>query len=245
MRVVLHYTWLEFKMFTRNSAALFFTGLFPILFFVLWAGLNMGGEVDSVVRWLTPSAVAWTIMSNTIMNLGIQIPVLRDMKVLKRLKGTPMPSWVFLVARSLLMFGQVAAQSLIIFILAAVMLKPISLNWFVVALVIFGGTIIFATIGLALANLIPNSEAAPGIANAVFFPMLFLAGSFFPIEHSPAIIKYIGAVNPATYIVQILRNMYHDRGAVLTESYGWIVVLLWFGVAAYFAATRFRWEKAR
>lgn len=242
MRIALHYTWLEYKMFTRNSSALFFTGLFPVFFYVLWAALNRGGDVDFVVRWLTPSAICWTIMSHTIMNLGIQIPVLRDMKVLKRLKGTPMPSWAFLVARALLILGLVSVQSVLIFILAAVMLKPVDLPWFQVALVILVGTAVFATIGLAIANLVPNGDAAPGIANAVFFPMLFLGGSFFPIKNTPLVIRAIAAVNPATYLIDLLRNLYHGQGMVLTDTYGWAVVAIWFVVALYFAVTRFRWE---
>jgi ABC-2 type transport system permease protein len=245
MSLTLRYTWLECKMFVRNGALLFFTGLFPIFFFALWATLNMGGNVDFVVRWLTPAAITWTIMSNTIMNISITVPIHRDQKILKRLKGTPFPGWVYLVAKAVLMFGLVAIQSTVIFILSALMLKPMQPNWGLIALAIAAGTILFGVIALGLANLIPTGDSAPGIANAIYFPMLFLSGSFFPIESIPKVVQILAAVNPATYLLELLRHLFAGEPAAPTQTYGWAVVAVWFGVGLYFAVTRFRWESTR
>lgn len=245
MSLTLRYTWLECKMFVRNGALLFFTGLFPIFFFVLWATLNMGGDVDFVVRWLTPAAISWTIMSNTIMNISITVPIHRDQKILKRLKGTPFPSWVYLAAKAMLMFGLVAAQSTVIFILSGLMLKPLQPNWGLMAVSIALGTILFGVVALGLANLIPSGDSAPGIANAIYFPMLFLSGSFFPIESIPQIVRILAAINPATYLLEMLRHIFAGEPAVLAHSYGWAVLAVWFVVGLYFAVTKFRWESAR
>jgi ABC-2 type transport system permease protein len=59
-------------------------------------------------------------------------------------------------------------------------------------------------------------EAASAIGNAIAFPMMFLSGTYFPIEMMPSYLRGISNVLPLTYLSQGLKSamLYKDSGGI-------------------------------
>ena len=100
-RLVLDQLLIEQKRFWRNPASAVFTFAFPILFLVVLGSLNKGQRIGSLGgvpfdQFFTPNIVAFGLMSSCLVNLAINLPFRRDAGLLKRARGTPLPTWVFM-----------------------------------------------------------------------------------------------------------------------------------------------------
>src|SRR5450759_3320555 len=92
---------LERKMFWRNPSAAFFNFLLPLLF-LTGAGAILHGNQHQLDR-LIPAIAAMSVMSTTFTALAYNIVFLRERGVLKRIRGTPLPTISY--------FGGVAANA--------------------------------------------------------------------------------------------------------------------------------------
>ena len=103
-------------------------------------------------------------------------------------------------------------------------------DWASLLVFAVAGVICFASLGVALSHAIPNSESAPAYVNAVFLPMLMIAGVFYDEEDAPAVIRDIAEVLPLKHLVDGLSGaMVHGEG--IAEHGGALAVLgLWTAV---------------
>src|SRR3984957_2032773 len=92
---------LERKMFWRNPSAAFFNFLLPLLFLAAGGAILSGNQRD--LNKLIPSIAGMSVMSATFTALAYNIVFLRDRGVLKRIRGTPLPTGSY--------FGGVAANA--------------------------------------------------------------------------------------------------------------------------------------
>jgi ABC-2 type transport system permease protein len=96
----------ENRAFWRNPAAAFFTFVLPLFFLVVFNALFKdtidveGGRVD-ISFFFVPAISALGVISACYTNLGMMVTISRDLGVLKRIRGTPLPAWAYLFGRIL------------------------------------------------------------------------------------------------------------------------------------------------
>ena len=88
--------------FWRNPAAAFFTFAFPLIFMVLF-NLILQGNFGSqnAAEFFTPAIITFSIVNACYTNIAMTVSLARDEGILKRVRGTPLPGWSYLVARML------------------------------------------------------------------------------------------------------------------------------------------------
>ena len=91
----------EQKLYWRSPSSAVFTFAFPILLLVIFATLNQGETIAalggiSYNQYYVPGIVAFSVISACYTNLAIGLCFRRDAGVLKRVRGTPLPPWVFM-----------------------------------------------------------------------------------------------------------------------------------------------------
>jgi ABC-2 type transport system permease protein len=86
-------------------------------------------------------------------------------------------------------------------------------------LLILAGAIAFSGLGLIMASLVKDGQAATGAANAVSLPLMFLSGSLFPVDQLPWFLKVIADISPLTYLNDGLRAamVSGDTGAAMND----------------------------
>src|SRR5438309_7768052 len=92
---------LERRMFWRNPSAAFFNFLLPLLFLAGAGAILSGNQHD--LNLLIPSIAGMAVMATTFTALAYNIVFLRERGVLKRIRGTPLPTISY--------FGGVAANA--------------------------------------------------------------------------------------------------------------------------------------
>ena len=93
------------KAFWRNPASVGFTVFFPVLLLVIFGTIfgsdNVevrGGHIDTDTYYV-PAIITMAIISSTMQTLAMSLVIAREDGRLKRGRGTPMPSWVFIAGR--------------------------------------------------------------------------------------------------------------------------------------------------
>ena len=231
----------ERRMFWRNPSAAFFNFALPLIFLFLIASVFGLNEKDREI--LIPGIAGMSVMTTTFTALAFNVTFLREQGILKRIRGTPLPPLAYfggLIANAVAnAFVQVA---LVIAIGNLVYSVPWPHDW--VALFVFTllGVVAFSSLGIAMAQAIPNFDSAAAYVNAVFLPMIFISGTFYDSKHLPAAIDAAARVLPLRHIIDGLRGAI-VRGSSFTHNLEGVLVLAAWCVGGIFLAVRyFRWE---
>ena len=243
----------EQKIFWRTPAAAFFAFIFPILFLVIFATLFKGQVAhvgDVRVSWndyYIPSLVTFGVIGATFTNLAVSISIRRDTGVLKRFRGTPLPSWMFLVAvvlSSLIVAAILTALTIVFGILVYGVHVPQHIPALILTLAVGAGT--FCALGLAITAVIPNAEAAPAIINGVLLPLVFISGTFFPVDPSSVLAKIADYFPVRHFITSMFIAFDPAHQSTMGIAGNDLIIMAAWGVAGLVIAVRyFRWEPRR
>jgi ABC-2 type transport system permease protein len=251
LALVLRQVRFEQRSFWRNPASAFFAFAFPIMFLLIFGSLNRGSHLDRMGHipynaYYVPALITFGVIGACTTNIAMSVSIRRDSGVLKRLRGTPLPPWAF-------MAGLIGSSAVVGAILAALITAVGMLLYGVDAprhpatllLVLLVGGACFCALGLALAALIPNAEAAPAITNAVVLPLLFISGTFYPLDPT-SVLSRIADWFPMRPFALAVFHAFDPQG--IEHGLPWVdlrSMLIWGAVGLAVAIRRFRWEPRR
>jgi ABC-2 type transport system permease protein len=238
----------------RTPRALVFTAAFPVLFLVLFNSIFVeGGETDtlptgarvSVEAYFTAGIVAYAISLSTFTTLAVSLTTQRERGQLKRLRGTPMPTWTFVVAQILRATAQAFAMTAVLLAIGVlaygVELPGATLPGFLVYLAI--GTCTMCSLGVALTAFTPTSDSASTIAPFAVVSLAFVSGVWIPVDQLPEWLRSVGEAFPIYHLALGLQTtLAPDAGGSGIDA-GNLAGLAAWGLAGTAIAIRlFRWE---
>jgi ABC-2 type transport system permease protein len=235
---------LERRMFWRNPSAAFFNFLLPLLF-LTGGGVILSGSQHDLNR-LVPAIAGMSVMSTTFTALAYNIVFLRERGVLKRIRGTPLPTISY--------FGGVAANAvtntalqITIVVLAGRVFFGIGWpsQWGSLIVFVLAGVVCFAALGVAFAHVIPNFESTAAYVNAVFLPVVFISFYVFDSTSAPGFLKNIAAALPLKPLIDGLSGAIVTGSSVSSNLEALAVIGLWGVFGLYFAVRGFSWERTR
>lgn len=241
----------DLLVFRRNPAATFFTVVLPLIFLVIFTsifGNDTMANGAKVATLYVPGILALAIISATAVNLAITMTTRRERGLLKRVRGTPIPPWIFVAAQGIAGFVISVIMTVIIIVVGRI-LFGVSLNAsgvpsLIITLII--GAVSFAMIGLALTAIIPSEDAAPAVTNAVFLPLYFISDIFIAGEGVPGWIQTIAKVFPVRHLSHALQDSFDPffEGTPWPWEH-WFVIAVWGVIGAVVTLTGFRWTPRR
>jgi ABC-2 type transport system permease protein len=221
---------LERRMFWRNPSAAFFNFFLPLLFLALF-GAIFGGDQDNL---------------DVISALAMNITFLREQGVLKRMRGTPLPTGSYLAGIAANAVTNAAIQITLV-VLAGRVFFGIGWpkDWLELVVFVTAGVICLASLGVAWSHVIPNFDAAPAYVNIVFLPVIFISGVFYDVDNTPVFLRDIAQALPLTHIIDGLSGaMVTGRG--LGDNLSALAVIgVWTVFGVVFAIRGFSWESRR
>lgn len=205
IRTDLSLLWLQARSqnrtFWRTPVAAFFTLALPVFFLVLFSVIFGSDEVAEGYRFsqfFAPAMAVFSAVSATFTSLSIGTALARDQGILKRVRGTPLPPWIYMAGR----IGSgvwIALISVVVMFIIGWAFFGFIMLWggLLVAVLVFGlGIATFSALGLAVCALVKNGDAVPAVANAFFLPMAFISGIFIPLEDAPRWLVILGDIFP-------------------------------------------------
>src|SRR4051794_14973511 len=234
---------LERKMFWRNPSAAFFNFVLPLLFLAAGGAIFSGSQRD--LDKLLPAIAAMSVMATTFTALAYNIVFLRERGVLKRIRGTPLPTLSY--------FGGVAANAvtncvlqIAIVLVAGKVIFGIGWpqNWPELIVFVLVGVVSLAALGVAFAHAIPNFESTAAYVNAVFLPVVFVSFYVFDSSSAPGFLRSIAEGLPLQPLIVGLSGAMVTGRDLADNLDALAVIALWGALGSYLAVRGFSWERA-
>jgi len=233
---------LERKQFWRNPSAAFFGFVLPIVFLLIIGALVGAKDRDIVV----PGIAGMNVMASTFNALGMNLTFRREQGLLKRMRGTPMPTVSYLGG----ILGNVAFNAVVQVALVVIAGKllfglPWPFHWGELVIFTVVGVFSFSALGIAFAHVIPNFDAAPAYTNFVYLPSILIGGVFFDPATSSAVLSDIARVMPISHFVEGLRGSLRAGGGLSHHTGDLAVLALWGAAGLWFAVRGFSWDQRK
>lgn len=203
----------EFVNLLRTPITVILSVGFPLLFFVLLAALVGNQVIDEatgvrLVQYLAPGLAAFGVAMATFSFLAYGFAEARQLGVLKRRAATPAPAWVLLGGRigAALALGLVAVGLIVGVGVGLYGLQVYGRSVLPVLLAILVASLTFSAWGLALALMLPSSQATLAVTNGFVVVMSFVSDMFNFGGQIPAWLDRVGWVFPFKHLVAVLSD---------------------------------------
>jgi len=246
MQSLIKLTYVDLKLYLRNTIATFFTLAFPLLMLAIFGSVygntpsaffDGHGSVDVTI----PGYIATLIIGTTaFLSLPMDLAVQRQLGVLRRMRATPLQPGKVLVSKLITnLLVSLLGMALLVTAGALAFKAALPANWLVLFLGIVLSSMSLYALGFALASLVRTANAVRAVSFILFYPMMFFSGGTLPSQLLPKAIQDVARFLPMTYAVNLLHNLWFGKGWDLTA----VLVLSGFMVAGALISIRFfRWE---
>jgi ABC-2 type transport system permease protein len=266
LRLCLTLTGFAVRDLLRSRWAVLVTIVLPVAVIALLTGLGaddattvvVGDPIDLEAYYLS-GMIAFVIMMSSFGVLSVGLVSRRETGQLKRLRGTPMPPWTYMVAqlsRSILL---VLALALVFALLAAFVSGDLTFTTgdtatqvqvdagglAAVGFLIYAvlGIAAMSALGIAFTVLVTSARAAWRIGPAIPIALAFVSGVFIPVANLPPSLVEIGQAFPLAHLAEGLQSTSAQGASGLALSAGNVGVLVAYGlIGLAVALARFRWD---
>jgi len=235
---------LERRMFWRNPSAAFFNFALPLLFLFLFGAIFAGNQ--DALDVIVPGIAGLAVMSTTFSALAMNLTFLREQGVLKRMRGTPLPSGAYLAGIAANAVTNALIQIAIV-VVAGRAFFGVGWpgDWVALGVFVVAGVACLAALGVAWSHVIPNFDAAPAYVNIVFLPVIFISGVFYDVDQAPQFLRDIAQALPLTHVIDGLSGAMVEGTGLADHLSDLAVVAVWALAGTVLAVRGFSWESRR
>ena len=231
-------TLMELRLTVRRGENLLVTLGIPVILLVFLVSVPFVPAPPGIrlVDELVPGILGLALLSTGLVSLAIATAFERSQGTLKRLAGSPLPTWALLAAKTTAVGATVVAQVVLITAVGlAIGWQPrggLAAGLAGAAPWIVLGTVAHAGLGLLLAGTL-RAEATLAVANALYLLCLLLGGVVVPLAELPAFVAIPASILPPALMADLIRGALVPGGTV---DPGQALGLLAWTVALYVAA---------
>ena len=172
------------------------------------------------IEFFIPGIIAMAVMTASLagtVNLNTE---LRQKGIIRKLSTTPITRTDWILSNIVYQFI-LAVISTVAMLLVSYAVFNVSLHidaWLLAFILL--DVFAFVGIGMILTRFAREAQSAAAAANAVSLPMMFLSGSFFPIELMPGFLQKFAKTLPLFYVNEGLRAamVFEDNMAALRDA---------------------------
>ncbi|KYK26392.1 MAG: hypothetical protein AYK23_03095 [Candidatus Proteinoplasmatales archaeon SG8-5] len=167
--------------------------------------ISTASEDLEYIDFFVPGIIAMSVMSSSLFGtVGINTE-LRQKGILRKLATTPLTRPEWLLSNIMYQFIMALMSTSVILLVGFLVFGLVPHIGPFMFLFIVLNVFSFAGIGMLITRFVKEAESAQAAANAVMFPMMFLSGTFFPLEMMPDFLKIIAQFLPLYYVNEGLR----------------------------------------
>lgn len=197
----------------------------------------------SYIDFLVPGLIGFSLMSTCLFTIGVVVVSYREKGKLRRLAVTPLPKYIFITGQIINRYIIVLVQAILLIAISYFAFKVQMVgNIFSLLIVLTIGMLAFISLGYAIASVAKTTESAAGIANVLFFPMMFLSGVYFSVEGMPKFLQPVIEFLPLTHLVRAVRNIFNHGASIVETLPAMGILSIWMIVCFVFSVKKFKWE---
>lgn len=199
-------------------------------------------EQTKYVDFLIPGLIGFSILVSPMFSLVNISSEYKKTKLFKQLSLTPLTKMEWLTSK-VIWYITLTVTSFLLMALTGIFVFDAHITltiWLIPFLIL--GPMLFSSLGMLVGTVTKNPETAGIIGNIVTFPMMFLAGTFFPISIMPQYLQNIAHVLPLYYIIEGLNNVmvYGNYNGAIVD----LTIVIVITIIIFLAAIRmFKWRE--
>ncbi len=210
----------ELLRFVQERSRLFSSFAMPLIFLVIF-GAGFGELIGSMVpgvdyiQFMYPGIIAMTVLMSSVMS-AISIVWDREFGFLKEILVSPLGRSGIMLGKAVGGAAVAVLQGIVMLILAPILGVSLSFTMVIgLILVIIIVSMSLSGLGLLVASRMKSQQGFQVVIQLIIMPLIFLAGVFYPVNNVPVWMEFISKVNPLTYGVDAIRQLFlGSEGAV-------------------------------
>ena len=225
----------------RNKMFFFFSVVFPLGMFFLYAGIFARSNPRAVSYFLGP-VIAFNVMGS-FWGLSATLVMFREQGILRRFHVTPVTATDMLASSLLANYVlTLPTVSVEVFLARFIFHVPSLGNLLSLAVLVTVGTVSFGSLGLVVASVTNTMQETQVLNQIIWLPLIFLSGATFPLAYLPNSVQHVGLFLPATYLVTALQGALYQSFSVSQLMVQILALAVWAILTFFVAAQLFRWE---
>jgi ABC-2 type transport system permease protein len=249
LRLVLIQTGYQLVSVARNRRVVVFSVVFPIVLLVMFNSVfvkgsdtvELNGATINAHTYFTGSMLAYAILLAGFNSLAISLVMQRESGQLKRLRGTPVPAWTFMVAIVLRCVVTVGLMTVVLLAIGHFAYDvPISGPAIGdILLYVVLGIVAMCSAGIAATVVIGDVDSASAALPLIAVVLALISGIFVGVDQLPTWLADVARVFPVYHLTSGLQTA---LGGGSLDAGNAAVLALWGLGGIAVAARRFRWE---
>ncbi|WP_447925070.1 ABC transporter permease [Georgenia muralis] len=231
----------------RDASAVFFAVVFPVVLVAVVPTVNGGGDLvmddgQQLGVFYAATMAVYGAAVTAYVNMPSTLAEDRERGALKRVRGTPLPTWAMLAGRVVGALVVALLTLVLIAVLARVMFAaPLQPGWAVALGTFVLAAVCFAVLGIAVASLVRSAQGAVGVALGTLLPLAFISDIFVVGVAYPPVVDAIGWFFPLRHAARAMTDAVAPGAA--GPAWAHLAVLAaWTVTGVVVLALRFRWE---
>ena len=196
------------------------------------------------IEFFVPGIIAMAVMTLSLFSTVDSDTELRQKGILRKLSTTPITRTDWILSNILYQFILAVICTIAMLLVSYVVFKVrLHIDAWLPAFILLD-VFAFVGIGMILTRFAREAQSAAAAANAVSLPMMFLSGTFFPIELMPGFLQKIAKVLPLYYVNEGLRSamVFEDSMAALRSA---AIIAVFAAVVFILGIMATKWEEGQ
>jgi ABC-2 type transport system permease protein len=210
----------ELLRFVSERSRIISSLAFPLAFLVIF-GAGFGRVIGSLapgvdfIQFIYPGIVAMAVLTSSLF-AGVSVVWDREFGFLKEILVAPIGRTGIVLGKTIGATLTALLQVALLLVLAPIVGVDLTLTT-VLALV---PMVVILSLGLSglgvlIASFMTSQQGFQLVIQLLIFPLIFLAGVFFPVNQIPVWLEVISKLNPLTYGVDAIRQIFIGSNAGL------------------------------
>jgi ABC-2 type transport system permease protein len=203
----------ELLRFVNERSRIIGSLAFPIAFLVIF-GAGFGQLIGSLapgvnfIQFMYPGLVAMSVLTSSLF-AGVSIVWDREFGFLREIMVAPIGRAGIVLGKAIGATATALLQVALLLVLAPVVGVRLDAGTVlglipIVAILAMG----LSGLGILIASFMTSQQGFQLFIQLLMFPLIFLAGVFFPVNSAPDWLQVISKVNPLTYGVDAIRQVF-------------------------------------
>ena len=194
----------------------------------------------SLVEVYAPATVTMALLTLGVAMLPQALGLDRERGILRRLSTTPAHPRTLVAAHLAVQAAAATLATVAAVLVGAVafdLALPQSPAWFALAFLLSAAALL--AVGALIGAVVPTAQAGVGAGMTLYFPMLFFAGIYLPLEVMPDGLRTVSIWTPAGAAVDALSHAWAGTAPTVSSL---LVLAATAAMAGGLASRSFRWE---
>jgi ABC-2 type transport system permease protein len=212
--------------------------------FYRWEEISILNRKYTFIEFFIPGVIAMAVMTASLFGTVNLNTELLQKGITRKLATTPITRADWVLSNILYQFIlAIISTTAMLLVSYGVFHIDLQINFWLLVFILLDA-FAFVGIGIILTRFVQESQSAAAAANAIVFPMMFLSGSFFPIEMMPGFLQTFAKLLPLYYVNEGLRAsmIFGDNLAALRDA---AIIGVFAAVVFAWGIIAIKWEEAK